>query len=221
MLKTDPVPWNIYIRAASDIDIDDLLKSIKQRLSDTLPPTIEQLTQLLAELDKRKRDEPSILESLLCNGASAITLVAQLELLERLKDKITPRPPVILSEAEATRIADARWKEWDKSYDNWDFSRAMSTLREQRLVRLRIMPKTGGCRYTFLKPPGKYPNAYRIFRRCAEYFQLELGYNEITFVGLWDRKRGTPPRVVVTAAIVKARRREMPPKEAPLDTPDH
>jgi hypothetical protein len=215
--KIDPVPWNIYIRAANDLDVDKLINSIKEQLARVLPITSDQLQQMLKELNKRGRDEPSRLNELANHGVNIFMLMAQLEILERLKDHMTPRPPIVLSEAEATRIADARWRDLDTEYDWWTFSTATKSLMEHGLVKLRRLPKTQGCRYTFVKPPNKYPNAYGAFRRIAEYYQEDLGYEGTTFVGLWAKARGTPGRVVVTAAVAKAGRKEPRPPEPPLD----
>src|SRR5690349_13764804 len=121
MAKIDPVPWNIYVRAANDIDVDKMIGSIKRQLSAVLPSTIEQLQTIVKQLDVRGRDEPSILNALANNGVAVFMLVSRLELLEQLKDHMTPRPPVVISEAEAIKMADARWKEWDRQYDWWDF----------------------------------------------------------------------------------------------------
>jgi hypothetical protein len=221
MPNIDPVPWNIYVRAANDLDVDEMIGSTKRRLSAVLPATIERLQTIAKRLDGRPRDEPSDLNGLADDGVAVFVLVARLELLEQLKRHMTPRPPAVISEAEAMRIADARWKQWDRPYDWWDFTTAVRKLRDDGLVRLRRMPKTQGCRYTFTKPPAEYPNAYRAFRQVADYYRVDLGYEGTSFDGLWEQARGTSGRVVVTAAVARAGRRRAREPEPPLNSHNH
>lgn len=215
--KIDSVPWNIYIRAANDLDVDELIAETKRELSKLLPAAADQLQSTFERLETRDRDEPSSLNSLANNGVMIFMRMARLELLETLKDHMTPHPPVVLSEADATRIADARWRDLNTPYDWWTYTTAVKSLMEHGLVKLRRLPKTQGCRYSFVQPPIKYPNAYRAYCRIAEYYQEELSHHCTSFVALWAKARNAPGRVVVTAAVAKAGRKKPRPPQQPLD----
>lgn len=214
------MPWNIYVRAGRDVDLDELIAPTEEQLLSVVRTTIEQLEQLAAELSRRKANPPKLCE-LMTNGVNLFALLARLELLEQLKSRITPSPPVVISEAEAIRIADQRWKDWDRTYDEWDMSRAVGRLKDEKLMRLHVRPKTRGCRYTFLKPPAKYPNAYRAFRQVAEYYGTDetLGAEGTSFVGYWDRAQSTPARIVVTADVARKLRTYRAQPEPPIDPP--
>ena len=154
------------ISVAGDKDIRELIGQTQRSFTEALRGTIARLQAILSDLEhggmhKEGSDVATIFHVLL-------TLESRVTVLNAIAVRMAARPPLKMREmAKAAEDAIAASRS-EQPLEYMAAATVVIGLKAAKLLRLRPLSE-GRVRYTFTKPPGEAPDAYRAFQKLGQF----------------------------------------------------